>query len=65
MTKRERNLFVSIAGYAIDKGCKVSLESKNDVYDGRTLNGALTSTKSTDRGLILRIKPPKESEVAE
>ena len=60
MKKSERNLFVAIAGYAIDKGCRVSLERKREKYDSKALNGALSQSVSTDGGLILRIKPPKE-----
>lgn len=65
MTKRERNLFVSIAGYAIDHGCRVSLELKDDTYHSEALNGVIAHTDSKDRGLILQVKPPKENEVEE
>lgn len=62
MKKRERNLFMSIAAYAIDNGCRVSLEREKSNYHSESFNGALTHTDSKDRGLILRVKPPKESE---
>ena len=62
MKKRERELFFAIATYAIDNGCRVSLERENSVFDSEALNGIISNTKSTDRGLILRVKPPKESE---
>lgn len=62
MKKREHNLFFAIARYAIDNGCRVSLERENSVFDSEALNGIISNTKSTDRGLILRVKPPKESE---
>lgn len=65
MKKRERNLFISIAAYAIDNGCRVSLERKNSNYHSEALNGVIAHTDSKDRRLILRVKPPKESEVDE
>lgn len=65
MKKRECNLFFAIATYAIDNGCRVSLERENSAYDSEALNGIIANTRSTDRGLILRVKPPRESEVEE
>lgn len=65
MKKRERKLFFAIATYAIDNGCRVSLERENSTYHSESLNGVLAHTDSKDRGLILRVKPPKESEAEE
>ena len=65
MKKRERNLFMSIAAYAIDSGCRVSLEREKNNYHSESLNGVLAHTDCKDRGLILRVKPPKESEAEE
>lgn len=63
MKTRERNLFFAIAAYAIDNGCGVSLERKNNTHNSEALNGILANTRSMDRGLILRVQPPEESEV--
>ena len=65
MKKRERNLFMAIAAYAIDSGCRVSLERENSNYYSEVLNGVLAHSDSKNRGLILRVKPPKESEAEE
>lgn len=65
MKKRERNLFFAIATYAIDNGCRVSLERENSVYNSEALNGVLAHTDNKNKGLILRVKPPKGSEADE
>lgn len=62
MKEKERELFFAIATYAINNGYRVSLERENSIFDSEALNGIISNTKSTDRGLILRVKPPKESE---
>ena len=65
MKKRERELFYAIATYAINNGYRVSLERENSIIDSEALSGIISNTKSTNRGLILRVKPPKESEAGD
>ena len=64
MKKREKNLFLAIASYGLDKGFDVSLEKKDAVYKSSALNGVIAQTDNSDDGLILRVcrceEPDKE-----